>query len=162
MKNQAIKLRPLRAGDLGWVISQHGQIYAEEYGFDTSFEALVAGIAADFVKRFQPDWECCWIAEQGGQRLGSVFLVRKSANTAQLRMLILTPQARGQGLGARLTDEAIAFARERGYKKIVLWTNSILLSARGIYAKRGFKMMKSAPYEGFGKKLVSETWEMKL
>jgi ribosomal protein S18 acetylase RimI-like enzyme len=114
------------------------------------------------VRKFQPGWERCWIAELNGERVGSVFVVRKSATTAQLRMLILSPQARGLGLGTRLTDECIAFARAKGYKKMVLWTNSCLTAARGIYAKRGFKLVKSEPYEGFGQQATGETWELKL
>ncbi len=157
-----IMLRTLQPGDLGWVVQQHGILYAQEYGWNWEFEALVASICAEFVKNFQPQWERCWIAELNGQRVGSVFVVRKDASTAQLRMLILTPEARGMGLGAKLTDEALAFARSKGYKTMVLWTNSILLAARAIYAKRGFKLMASKAYDGFGQALVSETWELDL
>lgn len=158
-----IVLRDPQAGDLGWVIEQHGKIYAQEYGWNWEFEALVAGICADFVKNFQPEWERCWIAEKNAQRVGSVFVVRVDEHTAKLRMLILTPEARGTGLGGRLTDEAMAFARSKGYKKMVLWTNSCLLAARSIYEKRGFKLIESEPYLGFGKDdLVSETWEAAL
>jgi GNAT superfamily N-acetyltransferase len=157
-----IVLRDPQPGDMGWVIEQHGAIYAKEYGWNWEFEALVAGICADFVKNFQSEWERCWIAELGGQRVGSVFVVKIDADTAKLRMLILTPEARGHGLGARLTDEAISFARERGYKKMVLWTNACLLAARAIYQKRGFKLIQSEPYTGFGHDLVSETWELAL
>jgi GNAT superfamily N-acetyltransferase len=158
-----IILRDPQPGDLGWVVEQHGLIYAKEYGWNWEFEALVAGICADFVKNFQPDWERCWIAERGGQRVGGVFVVRSDENTAKLRMLILTPQARGLGLGARLTDEAITFARHKGYKSMVLWTNSCLLAARAIYEKRGFKLTQSEPYQGFGRDdLVSETWALTL
>ena len=155
-------LRDPLPGDIGWVVQQHGEIYWREYGWDSSFEALVADIAAQFVRKFQPAWERCWVAELDGERVGAVFVVRKSATTAQLRMLILSPKARGLGLGARLTDECIGFARAKGYKKMVLWTNSCLTAARGIYAKRGFKLVKSEPYEGFGQQLVGETWELKL
>jgi DNA-binding MarR family transcriptional regulator/GNAT superfamily N-acetyltransferase len=157
-----VVLRDLQPGDIGWVIEQHGSIYAKEYGWNWEFEALVAGICADFVRKFQPNWERCWIAELNGQRIGSVFVVKKNASTAQLRMLILTPDARGLGLGARLTDESIAFARHKGYKRMVLWTNACLLTARAIYEKRGFKRIGSEPYEGFGHRLVSETWALKL
>ncbi len=155
-------LRDPQPGDMGWVVQQHGEIYWREYGWDNRFEALVADIAAQFLRKFQPAWEKAWIAELDGERVGSVFVVRKSPTTAQLRMLILSPKARGLGLGARLTDECIAFARAKGYKKMVLWTNSCLTAARGIYAQRGFQLVKTEPYEGFGQQLVGETWELKL
>lgn len=157
-----VVLRDPQAGDMGWVVQQHGEVYAREYGWDSSFEALVAEIVAGYVRQHQPDWERCWIAELDGERVGSVFVVRKSKTVAQLRLLILTPQARGLGLGARLTDECLAFARSKGYKKMVLWTNSCLDSARALYARRGFKLLKSEPYTGFGKDLVGETWELRL
>jgi DNA-binding MarR family transcriptional regulator/N-acetylglutamate synthase-like GNAT family acetyltransferase len=155
-------LREPAAGDIGWVVQQHGEIYWREYGWNVGFEALVADIAAQFIRKFQPAWEKCWIAELAGERVGAVFVVRKSATTAQLRMLILAPKARGLGLGARLTDECIAFARGKGYRKLVLWTHSCLTAARGIYAARGFKLVKSEPYEGFGQQLVGETWQLRL
>jgi len=159
---QVAVLRDPVPGDIGWVVQQHGEIYGREYGWDNRFEALVAGIAAQFVNKFQPGWERCWMAELDGERVGAVFVVRKSATTAQLRMLILTPQARGLGLGARLTDECIAFARAKGYRKMVLWTNNCLTAARAIYAKRGFRLVKSEPYGGFGQELVGEHWELRL
>jgi DNA-binding MarR family transcriptional regulator/GNAT superfamily N-acetyltransferase len=155
-------LREHQPGDIGWVIQQHGEIYAREYGWNSEFEALVAGIGAEFLKKFDPAYERCWVAELDGARVGSVFVVRKSATVAQLRMLILTPSARGLGLGARLTDECIAFARSKGYRKMVLWTNSILTAARDIYAKRGFVLTQSEPYHGYGQDLVGETWELAL
>lgn len=161
-RRQAAVLRDPAPGDIGWVVQQHGEIYAREYGWNSDFEALVADIAGQFLRKFQPAWERCWIAELDGERVGAVFVVRKSATTAQLRMLVLSPKARGLGLGARLTDECIAFARGKGYRKMVLWTNSCLTAARGIYAARGFKLVKSEPYEGFGQQLVGETWELKL
>jgi DNA-binding MarR family transcriptional regulator/GNAT superfamily N-acetyltransferase len=157
-----VTLRGPCPGDMGWVVQQHGEIYAHEYGWNAEFEALVADIVAHYIRHYQPEWERCWIAEVNGQRVGSVFVVRKSKHVAQLRMLILTPQARGLGLGGRLTDECLAFARGKGYKKMVLWTNSGLLKARAIYAARGFKKIKSEPYQGFGHKLVGETWELAL
>lgn len=147
---------------MGWVVQQHGAIYASEYGWNDEFEALVAGIVAGYIRKRQPQWERCWIAELDGQRVGSVFVVRKSKTVAQLRMLILTPLARGLGLGERLTDECLAFARAKGYKKMVLWTNSCLDAARHIYAKRGFQLVKSEPYRGFGQDLVGETWTLTL
>ncbi|MDM0073847.1 bifunctional helix-turn-helix transcriptional regulator/GNAT family N-acetyltransferase [Variovorax sp. J2P1-59] len=160
-KTRAAVLREPAPGDMGWVVQQHGEIYAREYGWNSDFEALVADIAGQFLRKFQPEWERCWIAELDGERVGAVFVVRKSPTTAQLRMLILSPKARGLGLGARLTDECIAFARGKGYRKMVLWTNSCLTAARGIYAARGFRLVKSEPYEGFGQQLVGETWELK-
>lgn len=158
----SVTLRDPQPGDMGWVVQQHGEIYAREYGWNNEFEALVAGIVSGYLRNLKPDWERCWIAELDGERCGSAFVVRKSATVAQLRMLILTPQARGQGLGARLTDECIAFARGKGYKKMLLWTNSCLDSARAIYAKRGFELVKSEPYAGFGQNLVGETWSLRL
>lgn len=157
-----VVLRDPVPGDMGWVVQQHAEVYAREYGWNSDFEALVAGIAADFVRKFQPEWEKCWIAELDGERVGAVFVVRQSRTIARLRMLILSPQARGLGLGARLTDECIAFARARGYRKMVLWTNSCLTAARAIYTKRGFRLTKSEPYEGFGQQLFGETWELRL
>jgi len=155
-------LRNPQPGDMGWVVQQHGEIYAREYGWNSEFEALVAEIVAGYLRKHRPEAERCWIAELDGQRVGSAFVVRKSATVAQLRLLILTEQARGQGLGARLTDECIAFARSKGYKKMMLWTNSCLDSARHIYARRGFRLTRSEPYTGFGKALVGETWELRL
>jgi len=161
-KTPVALLRDPQPGDMGWVVQQHGEIYAREYGWNTEFEALVADIVARYVRQHQPEWEHCWMAELDGERVGAVFVVRKSQTVAQLRMLILTPKARGLGLGARLTDECIAFARGKGYKKMVLWTNSCLGAARGIYAKRGFQLVKSEAYQGFGQSLVGETWELRL
>ena len=160
---RTLVLRDPRAGDIGWVVQQHGEIYSREYGWNLEFEGLVSGVASDFVKNFQPAWERCWIADVDGERAGSVFVVRKSATVAQLRMLILAPAARGHGLGSRLVDESIAFARGKGYRKLVLWTNSNLLAARAIYARRGFLLKTSEAYTGYGgHKLVGETWELKL
>ncbi|MDB5898425.1 MAG: transcriptional regulator, MarR family [Ramlibacter sp.] len=157
-----ITLRAPGPGDLGWVVQAHGEIYAREYGFDSEFEALVAQIAAKFLREFDPESERGWIAEVDGERAGCVFLVRKSRTVAQLRLLILRPEARGLGLGGRLTDECIAFARGKGYRKIVLWTQSHLLAAREIYRSRGFSLAQSEPYAAFGQQMVSETWERKL
>jgi DNA-binding MarR family transcriptional regulator/GNAT superfamily N-acetyltransferase len=161
-KPQVAVLRDPAPGDIGWVVQQHGEIYAREYGWGSKFEALVAEIAGQFLLDFQPEWERCWIAELNGERVGAIFVVRKSPSVAQLRLLILSPAARGLGLGGRLVDECLAFARRKGYKKMVLWTNSCLLAARGIYAARGFKLVKSEPHEGYGEPLVGETWELKL
>ena len=162
VRTRTIVLRDPLPGDMGWVVQQHGELYAREYGWNIEFEALVADIVAQFVRKFQPAWEKCWIAELDGERVGAIFVVRKSATTAQLRLLLLSPSARGLGLGARLTDECIAFARAKSYRRMVLWTNSCLQAARAIYAKRGFRLDKAEPYEGFGQQLVGETWSLKL
>jgi DNA-binding MarR family transcriptional regulator/N-acetylglutamate synthase-like GNAT family acetyltransferase len=159
---RTVVLRDPGPGDFGWVVQAHGEVYAREYRFTSEFEALVAEIVAKFLRNFDPRHEKGWIAELDGERAGSVFVVRKSATVAQLRLLILTPQARGHGLGGRLTDECIAFARARGYRKLVLWTNAHLEAARAIYAARGFRLTHSEPYPAHGQDLVSETWELKL
>jgi GNAT superfamily N-acetyltransferase len=156
------RLRAPQPGDMGWVVQVHGEIYATEYGWNSDFEALVASIVAKYLRAHQPQWERCWIAELDGQRVGSAFVVRKSKTIAQLRMLIVLPQARGLRLGARLTDECIAFARSKGYKKMQLWTNSCLDAARGLYAQRGFECIRSEAYTGFGQALVGETWQLRL
>lgn len=161
-EQRQVVLREPQPGDLGWVVQAHGELYAREYGFDRSFEGLVAQIVADFVRDFDPQREKAWIAEVDGERAGSVFLVRKSATVAKLRLLLLAPEARGLGLGGRLVDECIAFARAAGYRRLVLWTQSNLTAARGIYASRGFELKASEPNAAFGQQLVSETWERKL
>ena len=158
----SIHLRPHRPGDIGWVISRHGALYSDEFGWDASFEALVARIGADFIDKFQPGLERAWIAEQNGERVGAVFIVRKSKTTAKLRLLLIEPDARGQGLGRRLVDECIAFARAVGYHKITLWTHDVLVAARAIYQKAGFRLISSGPNHAFGKKLNTEVWELKL
>ena len=157
-----VVLRDPLPGDLGWVVQQHGAIYAREFGWDLRFEGMVADIAARFMRDFQPERERCWIAAVDGQTVGSVFLVCKSKRVAQLRMLILVPEARGLGVGAQLTDACITFARQKGYHKLVLWTNSCLTAARALYEKRGFKLVRSEPYQGFGLNLVGEHWELPL
>jgi GNAT superfamily N-acetyltransferase len=161
-KAATVALRSPQPGDMGWVVQQHAEIYAREYGLDGRFEALVAEIVAKFLRKFQPEWERCWIAEVNGVRAGSVFVVRQSKTVAKLRLLILTPEARGLGLGGRLTDECIAFARGKGYKKMVLWTQSELHAARAIYAGRGFQLVSSEPHHDFGPEQVGEMWEMAL
>lgn len=159
---RTIVLRDPKPGDMGWVVQQHGEIYAHEYGWNSEFEALVASIVSKYLKDFQPDSEKCWIAELDGERVGAVFVVRKTASVARLRMLILNRQARGLGLGGRLVDECIQFARSKGYKKMQLWTNSGLDAARALYAKRGFRLLRSERYHGFGHDLVGETWKLRL
>jgi len=159
---RTVVLRDPRPGDFGWVVQQHGELYAAEWGYTAEFEALVASIVAKYIQDFDAEWEKAWIAEVDGQRAGSVFVVRQSPTVAKLRLLILTPQARGLGLGARLTDECIAFARAKGYRKMVLWTQSHLLAARHIYESRGFRRVKAEPNNSFGQRLTSETWELRL
>ena len=169
-RSRPVLLRPHRPGDMGWVISRHGALYADEYAFDVGFEALVARIAADFLERFDAKREACWIAERDGANVGSVFLVQARDETthapidgvAQLRMLLIEPSARGFGLGERLVDECQRFARRAGYRKIMLWTNAILLAARGIYAKQGYVLVKSETHHSFGHELVGEIWELTL
>jgi DNA-binding MarR family transcriptional regulator/GNAT superfamily N-acetyltransferase len=158
----AVELRAPRPGDMGWVVQVHGELYAREYGFDSGFEALVAEISAKYLRNFDPAWEKGWIAEVDGQRMACVFLVRKSPTVAQLRLLIVRPEARGLGLGGRLTDACIDFARQKGYRKIMLWTQSNLVAARAIYQSRGFVLKQSEPNPAFGQDLVSEIWERKL
>jgi DNA-binding MarR family transcriptional regulator/GNAT superfamily N-acetyltransferase len=160
----AVVLRDPQPGDMGWVVQAHGEVYSREYGFGPGFEALVAQIASKFLLRFDPDWEKGWIAEVDGQRAGSVFVVRRSATVAQLRMLILLPQARGHGLGRRLTEACIDFARSKGYRKLMLWTNGHLEAARGIYQSCGFVCKTVEPLEaGFAPAgLTSEIWELRL
>jgi DNA-binding MarR family transcriptional regulator/N-acetylglutamate synthase-like GNAT family acetyltransferase len=158
----ACTLRSLRPGDIGWVTHRHGVLYAAEYGYDERFEALVAEIAAHFVRTLDIERERCWIAERDGEMLGCVFLVSKSRTVAKLRLLLVEPGARGLGLGGRLVDACIDFARQAGYRKIVLWTQSELLSARRIYEQRGFLRVAQEPHESFGCDLVAETWALKL
>ncbi len=155
-------LRFPQPGDIGWVIHRQAVLYSKEYGWDEQFEALVAEIAARFVKNHDPRRERCWMAEKDGEIIGSIFLVKKSKTVAKLRMLYVEPQVRGLGIGQRLVDECIQFARTAGYKKIVLWTNSILTAARHIYVKTGFHLVKEESHHSFGHDLVGETWELKL
>ena len=163
-------LRPHRPGDIGWVIERHGALYAEEYRWDMTFEALVAHIAARFVEHFDPAREACWIAERDHVNVGCVFLVQARDETtdrpiegvAQLRMLLVEPAARGLGIGVRLVAECERFARRAGYRRITLWTNSLLLGARGIYAKAGYRLVDSEAHASFGHDLVGETWELAL
>ena len=163
-------LRPHRPGDMGWVVSRHGALYAQEYRWDMHFEALVARIAADFIDRFDATREACWMAEREGHNIGCVFLVQARDETsheplpgvAQLRLLLVEPTARGLGLGARLVNECERFARMAGYARITLWTNGNLNAARGIYAAAGYRLVASEPHHSFGHDLVGETWILDL
>ena len=155
-------LRSHRPGDMGWIIHRHGALYAQEYGWDETFEALVAEIAAAFIRNLDPKRERCWIAEREGEIIGSVFLVQKSKTVGQLRLMYVEPKARGLGIGSRLVEECLRFARQVGYRKVVLWTNSVLLAARHIYEKAGFRLIHSEPHRSFGRDLVGETWELTL
>ena len=155
-------LRLHQPGDMGWVIHRHGALYAQEFGWDERFEALVAEIAAKFIHKFNPQRERCWIAEKDGGIAGSVFLVRESEKVARLRLLLVEPSARGLGIGNRLVEECTRFARQAGYKKITLWTQSILHAARHIYKKAGYRLVKQERHREFGYDLVGETWDLNL
>lgn len=155
-------LRALRPGDYGWIIGRHGEIYAREYGWDISFEGLVAGICAQFLAGHDPARERGWMAELDGRPVGSVHCMKLDDETAKLRMLIVAPEARGHGVGGMLVDACMAFARDAGYHRMTLWTNDILIAARKIYLARGWRMIAGEPVNQFGQAMVSETWEVEL
>jgi DNA-binding MarR family transcriptional regulator/ribosomal protein S18 acetylase RimI-like enzyme len=155
-------LRAPHTGDFGWIVRHHAELYAQEYQWKEPFEGVCAQIAADFLNKFDPKYERCWIAEMDGENAGCVMLAKESPTVARLRLLLVDPKARGLGLGARLTGECIRFARGAGYKKVTLWTHSILTAARHIYAKAGFKLIRSEERTSFGQPVVSEDWEMTL
>ncbi|GIK82137.1 MAG: GNAT family N-acetyltransferase [Pseudorhodoplanes sp.] len=158
----AWRLRTHRPGDMGFVVERHGTLYPAEYGWDSRIEALTAEIVAAFLKSFDPARERCWIAECDGETVGSVFLVRETDEVARLRLLIVDPKARGLGIGRRLVEECIAFARAAGYRKITLWTHAVLVAARAIYAQAGFRLVEEWTHDEFGKSEASETWELSL
>jgi DNA-binding MarR family transcriptional regulator/GNAT superfamily N-acetyltransferase len=155
-------LRPHQAGDMGWVVHRQGVLYAQEYGYDEMFEAMVAEIVAKFIQHYDAKRERCWIAERDAEIAGSVFLVAESKTVAKLRLLYVEPEARGLGIGARLVSECVRFARQAGYKKIVLWTQSELDAARHVYKKAGFHVTERKRHRSFSKDLVAETWELSL
>jgi len=157
-----ITLRSHRSGDMGWVIQRHGALYCDERGWGEGFEALVAGIAKDFLENFDASRERCWIAEMDGEPVGCVFVVKQNRSIAKLRLLLVEPKARGRGLGRRLVEECIAFARAKGYRKLVLWTQSNLAEARRIYKAAGFSLVKKQLHQDFGVKLTGEYWELRL
>jgi DNA-binding MarR family transcriptional regulator/GNAT superfamily N-acetyltransferase len=155
-------LRPPRSGDMGWIVSRHGALYGEEYGWDERLEAMCAEIVAAFVRNFDAKRERCWIAERDGENVGSVLLVKDTEEIARLRLLLVEPKARGLGIGARLVEECVRFAREARYKQMTLWTHSVLTAARHIYEQAGFKLIDSKTHDEFGKELTGETWDLKL
>lgn len=161
-RDRPFVLRDLRVGDVGWVIHRQAVLYASEYGWDVTFEALLAEIGAEFIRKFDPSGERGWIAERDGAPVGAVFCVRASAHVARLRLLHVEPPARGLGIGAALVDACIAFARGRGYSTLTLWTNDVLLAARHVYESRGFRLTSQESHHSFGKDLVGQYWELDL
>jgi len=159
---ESFVLREHKPGDMGWIVHRHGALYAEEYGYDERFEALVAGIVARFIQKLDRKRERCWIAERDGQIVGTIFVVAKSKTTAQLRLLLVEPSARGLGLGSRLVDEVVRFSRDAGYKRIDLWTQSELTAARHLYEAAGFKRVSSERHRMFGKPTIAEFWRLEL
>jgi DNA-binding MarR family transcriptional regulator/GNAT superfamily N-acetyltransferase len=157
-----VTLRTHRPGDIGWVVARHGEIYAQEYGWDDTFEGLVAEIAGKFLTHFDPARERCWIAELNGERAGSVFLVKHTATVAKLRLLLVEPEARGHSIGTKLVEACIAFARESGFRKLTLWTQNNLHAARSIYQRAGFQLVEESPHHSFGHNLVQQIWDLKL
>lgn len=158
MTSSTFTLRDPRPGDMGWVVHRQTVLYAQEYGWNNEFEALAAEIAAKFIREFDPRWERCWIAEREGQAIGSVFVVRQDDTTAKLRMLYVDANARGLGLGSQLVEECLQFAQQVGYRRMVLWTNSVLTDARRIYERAGFTLLEEEAHHSFGKDLIGQVW----
>jgi DNA-binding MarR family transcriptional regulator/GNAT superfamily N-acetyltransferase len=156
------RLRAPVPGDFGWIVRRNAELYAQEYGWKSPFEGVCAQIVADFVNDYDPKRERCWIAEMDGENVGTVMLVKDEPGVARLRLLLVDPKARGLGLGARLVDECVRFARRAGYRKITLWTHSVLTAARHIYEQAGFKLMRSEPHKSWGRPVVSEYWDLEL
>jgi DNA-binding MarR family transcriptional regulator/GNAT superfamily N-acetyltransferase len=161
-RQPAVTLRSHRAGDMGWVMSLHGELYDREYAWDARFEALVGEIVVDFLRNYDAKRERCWIAELDGERVGSIFLVKETSRVAKLRLLLVDPKARGRGVGKLLVQTCVEFARNAGYTKVTLWTNSVLDAARHIYESEGFSLVKSEKHESFGHRLTGQHWELAL
>ena len=161
-RTPAVIIRPHRSGDMGWVTQRHGALYSEEYGLNHKMEAYVAEVVAKFLREFDPAREHCWIAEQDGAPIGSVFIVKESDTLAKLRLLIVEPRARGLGVGRRLVEECVRFARQADYREIVLWTHSVLTAARRIYDSVGFEITETETHDEFGPELLGETWRLRL
>ncbi len=159
-----VVLRTHGPGDVGWIVHRHGELYAREYGWDGSFEALAAEVGADFLRHYDPARERCWIAEVDGRRAGSVMLIqdREHADAARLRVLLVEPDARGLGIGRRLVRECTRFSRATGYARILLWTSTLLIAARRIYEEEGYRLIDTSPHDHYGKGLIGETWELTL
>jgi DNA-binding MarR family transcriptional regulator/GNAT superfamily N-acetyltransferase len=155
-------LRAPQPGDFGWIVKRHAELYAQEYRWTEPFEGVCAQIVADFVNKYDATYERCWIAEMAGENVGTVMLIKESAKVARLRLLLVDPKARGLGLGTRLTEEAIRFARAAGYERITLWTHSVLTAARHIYRKAGFKLSRTEQHQSWGQPVVSEHWDLRL
>ena len=160
--NRAYTLQAPKPGDFGWIVKRHAELYAQEYGWIAPFEGVCSQIVADFINTFDAERERCWIAELDGENVGSIMLAKESGDIARIRLLLVDPKARGLGLGTRLTDECIRFARQAGYKKITLWTHSVLTAARHIYQKAGFKLMRTEAHESWSKPVISEHWDLDL